>query len=206
MIAGRRIRMVLMCAAVSVTVLATAFSDEPQVAGVPKAQGTTAGAPGLEADHDLKLAVGAARDRAKLMHDIYAATLEVLHHRYFHGDRATVPARAMQDIFREIERQSKTEARWIAASMKPMSIDHEPRSAFEKRAATKIAAGTEEVEEVGDGFYRRAGAIPLRDGCIGCHAGLFKTAGKKPQFAGLVISVPLHPSGVVESDESPGEP
>jgi hypothetical protein len=43
------------------------------------------------------------------MHDVYAATLEVLHHRCFHRDRAIIPARAMQDIFSEIERQSKTE-------------------------------------------------------------------------------------------------
>ena len=74
--------------------------------------------------------IAAARERAKVMHDVYAATLEVLHHRYFHRDRAIIPARAMQDIFDEMERQSKTEARWISASLKPMSVDHEPTSDF----------------------------------------------------------------------------
>ncbi len=160
----------------------------------------------LEADDDSRLTLAAARERAKVMHDIYAATLDVLHHRYFHGDRATVPARAMQDIFKEIERQSKTEARWISASMKPMSINHEPQGKFEKRAAHEIADGTDMVEVVEGGFYRRAGAIPLRDGCIGCHAGLFNARGKKPQFAGLVISVPIRSGDSVESSDGQVDP
>lgn len=138
--------------------------------------------------------IAAARERAKVMHDVYAATLEVLHHRYFHRDRAIIPARAMQDIFDEMERQSKTEARWISASLKPMSVDHEPTSDFEKKASKEIAAGTPQLEVVEDGYYRLAGAIPLSDGCVGCHGGFFKPQSKKPKFAGLVISVPLNAS------------
>ena len=135
--------------------------------------------------------VAAARERAELMHDIYEATLHVLHERYFHGDRAIVPARAMQDIFAQIERQSKTEARWISASTRPMSIDHEPKSEFEKKAAREIAAGAKALETVENGFYRRAGAIPLSGGCVGCHGGLLQAQSTRAKFAGLVISVPL---------------
>ena len=47
----------------------------------------------------LRVPVAVARDRAKLMHEIYSATLEVMHDRYFHADRAVVPARAMEDVF-----------------------------------------------------------------------------------------------------------
>jgi len=132
-----------------------------------------------------------ARDRAKVMHEVYEATLEVMHHRYFHGDRATVPARAMQDIFSTIERQSKMKARWISVNMKPMSIDHEPETEFEKTAAKAISKGKSHVDVVENGYYRRAGAIPLRSGCVGCHGGLSSGASTTPKFAGLVISVPL---------------
>src|SRR5690606_30997978 len=43
---------------------------------------------------DQPSAVVAARQRAELMHAIYAETLHVMHERYFHGSRAIVPARA----------------------------------------------------------------------------------------------------------------
>ena len=132
-----------------------------------------------------------ARERAKLMHDIYAATLDMMHERYFHGDRAVVPARAMQDVFSEIKRQSHTEARWISVNLKPMSIDHEPTSDFEKKAAKELANGKTELEVVEDGYYRRAGAIPLSGGCIGCHAGFSTDASTSAKFAGLIISVPV---------------
>jgi hypothetical protein len=80
-----------------------------------------------------------------------------------------------------------------------MSVDHEPATDFEKRAAKEIAAGTEQLEVVEDGFYRRAGAIPLGDGCVGCHGGFFKPQSNKPKFAGLVISVPIQNNDAVES-------
>ncbi|TWU07299.1 hypothetical protein CA54_57050 [Symmachiella macrocystis] len=147
-----------------------------------------------------------ARDRAEIMHDVYAATLEVLHERYFHGARAAVPARAMQDVFSTIQRKSRVEARWISVNMEPMSIDHEPKSDFEKRAAQAISAGKGHLDVVEEGFYRRAGAIPLDDGCIGCHAGFAKKPTDDPKFAGLVISVPLSqqkPAQVKTPKDSP---
>lgn len=138
-----------------------------------------------------RVSVVVARDRAKTMQHIYSATLDMLHHRYFRSDKAVLPARAMEDVFSEIKSQSKVEAQWISVNMKAMSIDHEPKSEFEKRAAREIAAGKAEVEVVEDGYYRRAIAIPLKSGCIGCHGGMFKEASNSPKFAGLVISVPV---------------
>ena len=143
----------------------------------------------VDARHRVSLDV--ARDRAAVMHDLYASTLETLHHHYFHGDRATVPARAMEDVFAEIAAKSNVEARWIAVNLKAMSLDHEPQNEFEKTAAKKIAAGEAAYDVVEDGFYRRAGAIPLGSGCVGCHGGFFKPASKTPRFAGLVISIPI---------------
>ncbi len=76
-----------------------------------------------------------ARDRAKLLHDVYASMLDVIHRRYFHADRAIVPARAMEDVFSDMERAAHIEARWIVANLKAMSVDHEPETPFEKQAA-----------------------------------------------------------------------
>lgn len=138
-----------------------------------------------------RVSVEVARDRAKVMHDIYEATLDVMHHRYFHRERSIVPARAMEDVFSEIKRQSQVDARWISVNLKAMSIDHEPASDFEKKAAREIADGKSELDVVEDGYYRRAGAIPLSSGCVSCHAGLFKEATQTPKYAALVISVPI---------------
>ena len=143
-----------------------------------------------EGDHHVSVAV--ARERAQLMHRIYAATLDVMHDRYFHDSRAVVPARAMEDVFAEMARQSQVEARWISVNTRAMSLSHEPQNEFEKAAAKEIAAGKEEYELVENGYYRRAGAIPLAAGCVNCHAGFFKEPPKSPRFAGLVISVPVN--------------
>jgi Protein of unknown function (DUF3365) len=135
--------------------------------------------------------VAVARDRAKLMHDVYAATLEAVHEHYFHGERAIVPARALEDVFAEIAIRSKIEARWISVNTKAMSIKHEPKSDFEKKAATELAAGKNEIELVEKGRYLRAAPIPLASECVSCHTGFFAAPPKSPRFAGLVISIPI---------------
>jgi hypothetical protein len=173
--------------------LAAAFGGEPIAIAPP--------APAMSPTDAAPLA--AARARAKTMHDIYAASLDVMHEHYFHGDRAMVPARALEDVFDEIKRQSQTEARWIAVNLRAMSINHEPKTEFEKRAAREIAAGEAAVETVEEGFYRRAGAIPLSAGCVSCHAGLFKEPTKTPKFAGLVISVPLREQRGDQVEDAP---
>ena len=133
-----------------------------------------------------------ARDRAVMMQDIYAATLDVIRHRYFHGDRTIIPARAMEDIFSEMKRQSQAEARWISVNLKAMSIDHEPESEFEKEAARVLSTGKKSFEKVDGGYYRRAAPIPLNAGCISCHGGFARDVSRTPKFAGLVISLPIH--------------
>jgi hypothetical protein len=138
-----------------------------------------------------RVTIETARDRAKLMHEIYASTLDVMHHRYFHSNRSVVPARALEDVFAEMARQSKGQARWISVNTKPMSIDNKPRNEFEKKAAKQLAAGKEDFELVEQGVYHRAAPIPLTAGCIGCHTGLMAPTSKSPRLAGLVISIPV---------------
>jgi hypothetical protein len=139
-----------------------------------------------------QLTVAEARARAKLMHQIYASTLEVMHHHFFKRDRAVLPARALEDVFAEIDTNTKIKAAWIAVNTKAMSINHEPKNDFEKQAAKAIAAGKGEFELVENGVYRRASAIPLGAHCVSCHTGFFSKTPQTQRFAGLVISVPLN--------------
>ena len=134
-----------------------------------------------------------AREQAALMHELYEATLETVHQRYFHGDRATVPARAMQDIFETMNRRHGYEGKWISVSFPPMSIDHEPETSFEKEAALRILKDEPFHETVEDGFYRRAGSISLNGGCVTCHQGSLKPPGPGNKYAGLILSIPVLP-------------
>jgi hypothetical protein len=143
-------------------------------------------------DDQNRVSVTAARDCAKLMHSIYAATLDTIHHHYFRSDRSVLPARAMEDVFAEMARQSQVKARWISVNTKAMSIHHEPQNEFERQAAAELAAGKAEFELVENGVYHRAGPIPLGAGCVGCHTKIFASPAKSPRFAGLVISVPVN--------------
>ena len=120
-----------------------------------------------------------ARQRAELMHNIYAATLDVMHHRYFRNSRATVPARALEDVFAEITREAHIEARWISVNTEPMSIKHKPESDFEKQAVAAIRSGKSAYEAVDGGTFRRAGAIALASSCLGCHGKSFGLVSKK---------------------------
>jgi hypothetical protein len=139
----------------------------------------------------VSVAVAVARDRAQLLHDVYTSTLEVMHARYFHGERATVPARALEDVFADMDRKSQVQARWIAVNTKAMSLNHEPKSEFEKRAAAELAKDKEEFEQIENGVYRRAAPIALHADCVSCHTAFFTQPPKTPRFAGLIISMPV---------------
>lgn len=175
----------LLC--LSFTLRAEPTEGEKPAAATPSSDAK----PTPKIDDKDRVSVEVARDRAKLMHDIYSSTLNVMHHRYFHGEKAAIPARAMEDIFAEMKLQSKSEARWISVNLRAMSIDHEPETEFEKKAAREITSGKKDIEEIEDGYYRRAMAIPLTGGCISCHEGSFRAPSKTSKFAGLVISIPI---------------
>ncbi len=148
-------------------------------------------APGGPPKAEERVTVPEARERAKLMHQIYAATLDALHHRFFRRDQSVLPARAMEDIFTDMEKQADIKAGWIAVNTKAMSLDHEPKDDFEKAAARALAAGKGDFEVVEKGVYRRAGPIPLGSGCASCHSGVFGKTPQSGRLAGLVISIPV---------------
>lgn len=138
-----------------------------------------------------QLSVTEARERAKLAHNFYSATLDAMHRSYFISATAAVPARVMERMFDDVEREEKIKARWIAVNARAMSIDHEPKTDFEKKAAQEIAAGKGAYESIENGVYQRAGAISLMNhGCLTCHVG-FGKKNTKDRFAGLIISIPV---------------
>lgn len=146
-----------------------------------------------------RIPLAVARDRALLMHQIYTTTLEVMHDRYFHADRSVVPARAMEDVFENLERDTGSKANWISVNLRAMSINHDPSTEFEKLAARELGKGESAYEAVDNGIYRRATPIPLHGGCVSCHAGFNPRPSKTPKLAGLVISMPV----IIEGSSQP---
>ncbi|MFO1007996.1 MAG: hypothetical protein U0929_18705, partial [Planctomycetaceae bacterium] len=89
-------------AAIGIALISAALCSAPQGGETPaETSPPKKKAPVIE-DKD-RVPVEVARDRAKLMHDIYTATLDVMHHRYFHREKSVVPARAMEDVFDEMK-------------------------------------------------------------------------------------------------------
>jgi hypothetical protein len=135
--------------------------------------------------------IESARKQARLMHGIYSATLDVMHHHYFHENKAILPARAMEDIFAELAEESKIKANWISVNTAAMSVHHEPKTDFEIKAAVELRTGKDAYEAVEKGYYYRAAPIALGAGCVSCHTGFFSPPGKTPRMAGLVIGIPV---------------
>lgn len=187
------------CLALALIIVPLAFGSDDESIGEKTSDKSNAAdsEASITSDNESRVSLAVARDRAILMHRIYTSTLDVMHHRYFHVDRSIVPARAMEDVFSDLERETGSKANWISVNLKAMSLNHEPASEFEKQAAREIAAGRDEIEVVEDGFYRRATPIPLHGGCVSCHAGFSPQQSKKQKFAGLVISIPVTAQAVV---------
>jgi hypothetical protein len=139
-----------------------------------------------------RVTVAEARERAKLLHEVYQSTLDAVHHHYFRSDRPVLPARALEDVFADVDKRTGVKARWFAVNTQAMSVHHEPDTAFEKKAAAELTAGKSESEQVEKGVYSRAAAIPLGAGCVGCHTRMSGAPVKSPRFAGLVISIPVN--------------
>ena len=139
-----------------------------------------------------KLTVPEARRQTKLLHDTYIATLHTVHRSYFDEDeRELIPARAMEQVFRQIDAETGGKTRWIAVNTPAMNIDHNPREGFEKDAALELKKGKREFERVEDGTYLRAGAVSLFASCTKCHLSGLRPQQRVRSVAGLVISIPV---------------
>ncbi|MGV3608228.1 MAG: c-type heme family protein [Planctomycetaceae bacterium] len=183
----RKLGGMLLLLAFALGLIFQAIGDEPAKPAVDATKSK-------EAEPTGRVSLETAKDRAVVLQDAYLEALDVIHERYFHGDRAIVPARAMEDVFARVGRRNHSKARWISVNTKAMSVHHEPSDDFEKRAADEIADGKETVEAVEGDLYRRAVAIPLAEGCVQCHSLGGLSQSKTPRYAGLVINIPIHPA------------
>ena len=139
-----------------------------------------------------KLTVPEARRQTKLLHDTYIATLHTVHRSYFDKDeREIIPARAMEEVFRQIDAEIGGKTRWIAVNTPAMNIDHNPKEGFEKDAARELKQGKHEFERVEDGIFLRAGAVSLFASCTKCHLSGLRPQQKVRSLAGLIISMPV---------------
>jgi hypothetical protein len=92
-----------------------------------------------------KLTVPEARRQTKLLHDTYIATLHTVHRSYFDEDeREIIPARALEEVFRQVDAETGGKTRWISVNTPAMNIDHKPKEGFEKDAARELAKGERE--------------------------------------------------------------
>lgn len=186
------VQLISVASAIGMLCITLVLCAEPSSDAADQPQSQQKAATDKPVDPRHRVSVAAARERAKLMHDIYDATLDTMHHHFFRSDRAVLPARAMEDIFAEMARQSSTQARWISVNTKAMSINHEPQTEFEKQAAKQITAGKADYELVENGYYQRAGRISLGGGCVSCHTNQFSSPSTSAKFAGLVIRIPVN--------------
>lgn len=131
-----------------------------------------------------------ARSRARILHETIHGALQIMHRDYFDpDDKHNIPSNSLEEVFEELARRSGVQIRWIGVNAKIMNKRHTPEDAFERRAATALASGNEEFEEIEKQRFRYAGAIPLHNVCLKCHVP-YRTS-LEDRTAGLVISVPL---------------
>jgi len=131
-----------------------------------------------------------ARGQSKLLHETFHVTLQVVHQQYFRqGEKVQIPSRTLDTVFEELSRERDIEFRWISVNAEAMNINHEPRDAFEKKAAKAIATGKDSYEQVEKGVYRRAGRIALLNQCLKCH--LPNRTSTKTRSAALIINMRL---------------
>lgn len=113
---------------------------------------------------------GEARLRAQLLHETIHGALQVMHRDFFKEDEQhRIPSSSLEDVFKELERGWQVKVRWLAVNAKAMNIDHEPRDAFERKAAKALQEGEGSYDSSDGKVYRYAGAITLGNECLKCH-------------------------------------
>jgi len=131
-----------------------------------------------------------ARQRAKVLHELCHATLQIVHRRYYREDEGLpIPARTMESVFKAMHEQFPVTFHWISVNAKPMNVDHEPKSSFEKAAAKALAAGEDHFERIADKRFHYAAPVILANECLKCHSPL-RTSNRE-LAAGLVITMPI---------------
>jgi hypothetical protein len=131
-----------------------------------------------------------AKGQAKLLHDTFDTSLQMVHLEYYREDEGLpIPSLIFEDVFKVVGKDRDIKFHWIAVNAQPMSVDHRAKDDFEKAAVKELASGKESYEAVEGDVYRRAGAITLFSQCLKCHVP--NRTSTESRTAGLVISIPI---------------
>lgn len=177
-------------AAAGLCLAAVALFADPPAGSTPPSDSVDGES--AETQKDELLTIEEARGRAKILQRTYISALETMHRRYFDADeKQMIPARALEDVFKEVDEGTHRTTRWISVNSPAMNVDHEPQPGFETDAVQALTDGKAEFERVEDGVYHRAGAVALTAGCLKCHVSSLTRQVSKQRVAGLVITMPV---------------
>ncbi|WP_146537332.1 c-type heme family protein [Rubripirellula reticaptiva] len=136
--------------------------------------------------------VDEARDRSKLVHEIFRGTLQVVHRDLFDEDNGfAIPSRSLEDVFSELARSYDVDLKWLIVNADVLNIDHVAETDFEKQAVKVLAKGQPALEQVTENRFHYAGAITLHSQCLKCH--VKRRTSNENRTAGLLISMPIAP-------------
>jgi hypothetical protein len=170
------------CLALSLGVLALAGERPPTSAPSREVAGGATGAAGDR--------VAEARLRSRLLHEIIHGALQVVHRDFFRDEQSRhIPSASLEDVFEEVERTWQVKIKWLAVNAQIMSVDHRPKTPFDRLAVSAIADGREMFEASGDGVYQYAGKVVLGNSCLKCHVP--DRTSLEDRKAALVITMPL---------------
>jgi hypothetical protein len=169
------------CLALGLGVLALAGERAPATAPSHPPAATTRPA-------DARLAE--ARLRSRLLHEVIHGALQVVHRDFFRDEQSRhIPSASLEDVFEEVERTWQVKIKWLAVNAQIMSVDHRPKTPFDRLAVREIADGREMVEASGEGVYQYAGKVVLGNSCLKCHVP--DRTSLEDRKAALVITMPL---------------
>ncbi|TWU48679.1 hypothetical protein Poly51_45800 [Rubripirellula tenax] len=134
--------------------------------------------------------VAEARARARLLHESFRGTLQVVHRDFFDEDNAhAIPSASIEDVFDVLAESYQVQLKWLIVETDIINVDHKPSDAFERAAVAALKNGKPNHEEVEENRYRFAGPIRLASQCLKCH--VKHRTSTEDRTAGLSISMPL---------------
>jgi hypothetical protein len=190
----RRIRVVVsaLCPAVALGLGMLALAGEKPAVSAPSTApvapaASTRPAAGAGASSD---GVAEARLRSRLLHETIHGALQVMHRDFFRAEQTRhIPSASLEDVFDELESTWGVRIKWLAVNANIMSVDHRPKTEFDRLAVRAIGEGREMVDASDGGVYRYAGKVVLGNTCLKCHVP--DRTSLEDRMAALVITMPL---------------
>lgn len=130
-----------------------------------------AGAPAPPATKSAPLpTLAAARERVRMMDDIYVTAVLVTHKMYVRDPGTPAAVTWAKQVFHGLQGKGWPEARILSGVDRPLNPENDPSDPFERDAVAAFRAGKPSFERVEGGVLRYATALHVVDAsCITCH-------------------------------------